>query len=281
VTPDTKPRPVKVGAVLYDPKVSVIWDIIRDFFEARGCPMDVVLFADYELQVDALLDSEIDVAWNSPLAWVDAQRRSGGSCRAIAMRDTDRDRRSFIVAPAASGLTSISDLRGRTLAVGALDSPQATLIPLGLLQRAGLEPGRDVTIKRFDVLVGKHGDHVGGELDAFRCLDRGDADASTVLDLVWKGWTKDGTADPSRWRILAETDRFDHCVFTVRADFEPEREAKWLEALFSMSYENPDHRRMMEMEGLRQWLPGRTSGFGPLQEAVERQKFFAAGEGAD
>ncbi|HEX2463668.1 MAG TPA: phosphonate ABC transporter substrate-binding protein, partial [Thermoanaerobaculia bacterium] len=81
-------RPVVVGAVLYDPKVSVIWDIIRDFFEARGCPMDVALYADYELQVSALLEKKIDVAWNSPLAWVDAQRRSQGHCRAIAMRDT-------------------------------------------------------------------------------------------------------------------------------------------------------------------------------------------------
>ena len=27
-----------VGAVLYDPKVSVIWEIIRDFFEAHGLP---------------------------------------------------------------------------------------------------------------------------------------------------------------------------------------------------------------------------------------------------
>jgi hypothetical protein len=28
------------------------------------------------------------------------------------------------------------------------------------------------------------------------------------------------------------------------------------------------------MEGLKQWLPGRTSGFGPLTEAVERLGFF-------
>jgi ABC-type phosphate/phosphonate transport system substrate-binding protein len=271
-------KPVVVGAVLYDPKVSIIWDIIRDFFESNGCPMDIVLYADYELQVKALLDSELDVAWNSPLAWVDAQRRSTGGCRAIAMRDPDRDRVSHLVVPAASEVRAIGDLRGRTLAVGALDSPQATLIPIGLLQRAGLEPGRDITVKRYDVLVGKHGDHVGGELDAFRCLERGDADASTVLDLVWKGWCRDGTADPSRWRILASTDRFDHCVFTVRDDFEPEREKRWLEVLFSMSYDNPDHRRMMDMEGLRQWLPGRTSGFGPLSEAVERQRFFEARE---
>jgi ABC-type phosphate/phosphonate transport system substrate-binding protein len=266
--------PVIVGAVLYDPKVSVIWDIIRDFFEAHGCPMDVVFYTNYELQVRALLDGHLDVAWNSPLAWVDAQRRSNGRCRAIAMRDTDRDRASHVLVPVASPVRRVEDLRGRTIAVGALDSPQATLIPLGLLQRAGLEPGRDVQVKRFDVLVGKHGDHVGGELDAFRCLERGEADASTVLDLVWKGWTKDGTADPASWRVLATTDRFDHCVFTVREDFDAEREKRWLDVLFSMSYDNPEHRRMMDMEGLRAWLPGRTSGFGPLSEAVERQRFF-------
>jgi len=85
-------EPIVVGAVLYDPKVSVIWDIIRAFFEERGCPIDVVYYTSYELQVKALLEGHLDVAWNSPLAWVDAQRRAGGTCRAIAMRDTDRDR---------------------------------------------------------------------------------------------------------------------------------------------------------------------------------------------
>jgi hypothetical protein len=31
---------------------------------------------------------------------------------------------------------------------------------------------------------------------------------------------------------------------------------------------------MMDLEGLKQWLPGRTTGFGPLTEAVEKQGFF-------
>ena len=30
--------PLRVGAVMYDPKVSVIWEIIRDFFDSRGSP---------------------------------------------------------------------------------------------------------------------------------------------------------------------------------------------------------------------------------------------------
>lgn len=267
-------KPILVGVVLYEPKVAVIWDIIRDFFDENGCPIDVVFYTNYELQVEALLKGHVDVAWNSPLAWVDAQRRSGGTCRAIAMRDTDRGRVSHLVVRKEGSVREVGDLRDKVLALGAADSPQATLIPLGWLLRQGLEPGNDFTVRRFDVLVGKHGDHVGGELEAFRCLERGEADASAMLDLNWEAWTRDGTVNTGSFTILATTDAFDHCVFTVREDFPPEREREWLDVLFSMSYDNPRHREMMDMEGLKQWLPGRTTGFGPLGEAVEKLGFF-------
>jgi ABC-type phosphate/phosphonate transport system substrate-binding protein len=269
------PRPLKVGAVMYDPKVSVIWEIIRDFFDAQGAPIDPVFYSTYEEQNDGLLHGAIDIAWNSPLAWVDAQRRSAGRCRAIAMRDTDRDRVSYFVARRDGPVQTLADLKGRTLATGAVDSPQATLIPLGRLRREGLTPGTDVTVKRFDVLVGKHGDHVGGERDALACLMQGGAAASAMLDLNWEGWIADGTIDPAAFRIVGETDRFDHCVFTVRHDFDPAAERAWLDALFSMRYDDPAHREMMDLEGLKAWLPGRTTGFGPLTAAVETERFFA------
>jgi ABC-type phosphate/phosphonate transport system substrate-binding protein len=267
-------RPLLVGAVIYDPKVALIWEMIKQHFEARGCPMDYVFYSNYDLQVTALLAGHIDIAWNSPLAWLDAQRRSESRCRAIAMRDTDRDRVTHLLARRDSGVAAPTDLRGRTLATGALDSPQATLIPLGLLARLGLEPGDDFTVRRFDVLVGKHGDHIGGERDALACLQAGDADACAVLDLNWNAWTADGTADPSRLAVLATTDRFDHCVFTAGPDLSVDDEARWLDALFAMDYDDPAHREMMDLEGLKAWLPGRTTGFGALSEAVAHQHFF-------
>jgi phosphonate transport system substrate-binding protein len=267
-------KPVLVGAVVYEPKVVIIWNIIRDYFEERGVPMDCVFYNNYELQVEQHLAGAFDIAWHSPLAWVDAQRQSAGACRAIAMRDTDRDRKTHILVRKGSGINSLQDLRGKTLATGAKDSPQATLIPIGQLQRNGLEPGQDFQVRRFDVLVGKHGDHIGGELDALKSLQSGESDASAALDLNWERWSADGTADPEQIEVLATTDQFDHCVFAVRPDFPKETEERWLEALYSMDYNNPAHREMMDMEGLREWLPGRTSGFGPLSEAVERQGFF-------
>lgn len=266
-----------VGAVAYDPRVVTIWDIIKDFFAAEGCPIDYVLYSNYELLQEALLRGDVDIAWNSPLAWLDAQRRSGNACRAIAMRDTDRDRVSHILVRRDAGIERPVDLRGRTVAVGAKDSPQATLIPLNLLRRAGLEPGRDFTVRRHDLLVGKHGDHVGGEQEALNDLLAGRADAACVLDLNWQRWSADGTVDPGRIGVLATTEPFDHCVFTVRADFPAAEEEHWLSTLFKMDYDNPDHKEMMDLEGLKRWEPGRTSGFAQLTEAARVLGFWEAG----
>jgi ABC-type phosphate/phosphonate transport system substrate-binding protein len=267
-------KPLIIGAVLYDPKVSVIWDIIREYFEANHVEMDVVYFTNYELQVGSLLSGHVDIAWNSPLAWVDTRRRTDGACKAIAMRDTDQDRSTHFIARKGSGIRSLKDLKGKTIGFGAKDSPQATLIPIQTLSSAGLKADSDYTVRRFNVLVGKHGDHIGGERDAFDALNAGEVDASCLLDLNWDAWTADGTINSSAFEIVDTTPRFDHCVFTVLEAFPKADEARFLEALFAMDYDNPDHQEMMDLEGLKKWEAGRTTGFGPLTSACELTRYF-------
>ncbi|MGA2198783.1 MAG: PhnD/SsuA/transferrin family substrate-binding protein [Nitrososphaerales archaeon] len=269
----TKPRAL-VGAVVYDPKVVTIWEIIRDFFSAQGYPMDCVFYSNYELMTDALLAGHIQVAWNSPLAWVDVVRRTGGACRAIAMRDTDRDRKTHFIARRGGGMQHPEDLRGKTLATGARDSPQSHLLPLHTLQQKGLTAGKDFRVRRFDLLVGKHGDHVGGELEALRSVQRGESDACAILDLNWARWQAEGVADATDLVSLGTTAPFDHCNFSVLDTFPAEEAKRWTKTLFSMTYDNPSHREMMDLEGLKAWLPGRTTGYAALTAAVEEQKFF-------
>src|SRR6185437_11506072 len=154
-----------------------------------------------------------------------------------------------------------------TVAFGAKDSPQATLIPIEQLLRAGLAAGKDYEVRRFDVKVGLHGDHVGGEKDALACMMRGDAAASVMLDMNWDAWTRDGTINGSEYRVIGSTGRFDHCNFTVREDFAADRQKRFEQALFSMTYSDPAHREMMDLEGLKKWEPGRTSGYELLTAA--------------
>src|SRR5712692_6158323 len=113
---------IAVGAVAYDPKVVTIWEMINDFFRARGIPNDFVLFSNYEAQVEALLRGFIDIAWNTNLAYIRVHRRTGGKCRVTAMRDTDVEFTSVIVARADAGISKLADLKGKTVAFGSRDS---------------------------------------------------------------------------------------------------------------------------------------------------------------
>jgi phosphonate transport system substrate-binding protein len=265
---------MRLGAVAYDPKVVTIWEGFRAWFGERGLEFDYLLFSNYEAQVEAHLAGWIDVAWNSPLAWVRTRRLAGaGAARAIAMRDSDRDLTSVVVVRSGDGIETLSDLRGRTVAVGAVDSPQATLLPLSHLRAEGLVSGDDLQVRHFDVLGGKHGDHIGGERDAARALAAGDVDAACMLDSTHLLMTREGTLAAGTTRVLAQTAPFDHCNLTV-VGAETEAEERLRSLLLEMSYDDPEVRPLLDLEGLRAWLPARYEGYWALESAVDEAGFY-------
>ena len=260
---------IVMGAVAYDAKVVTIWDGFRDWFATRDFDFDYVLYSNYERQVEALVGGHIDVAWNSPLAWVRAARM--GDVRAVAMRDSDCDLTSVVVVRADSDIHDVADLTGRTVAVGAVDSPQATLIPLGHLRSLGVG---DVDVQYHQIGVGKHGDHVGGEREAARALVAGEADAACMIDGNHLLFGVEGTLPAGATRILTQTPAYDHCNFTVLVGAPAADVDRFVELLLGMSYDDPEVRPLLDLEGLKAWREGRTSGYAQLERAVEEVGFY-------
>jgi phosphonate transport system substrate-binding protein len=266
-------NPLLLGAVAYDPKVVTIWDGFQEYFQKCGLLFDYILYSNYERMVEAQFAGHIHVAWNSPLAWVQSERiaaATGRKAEAIAMRDTDCDLTSIILVRSDSPIGAIADLKGGRVAVGADDSPQATLIPLSFLSRQGLDPGRDFQVLPFDKLRGKHGDHIGGERDAARALVRGDAEAACMIDGNHLLFRQEGVIQAGATRVLATTPKYDHCNFTVLDDAPRELIDRFRALLLGMSYADPAVRPLLDLEGLKQWRPGRTEGYAALNEAVDR-----------
>lgn len=273
------PAPLILGAVAYDPKVVTIWEGFKDYFARRGFAFDYVLYSNYEQQVLSHFAGQFHVAWNSPLAWIEAERLAAKYQRratAIAMRDSDRDLTSVVIARRDSGIATLADLKGKRVAVGAKDSPQATLIPLESIAAAGLAPSVDFEVVYFNIGEGKHGDHIGGERDAAKALLNQQADACCILDANRLVFAREGTLPTATTHIVAATGPFDHCNFTALDDAPRAQVERFVELLLAMSYTDPEVRPLLDMEGLKRWLPGRVSGYAALNRAVDRQRFLDA-----
>ncbi len=121
------------------------------------------------------------------------------TARAVAMRDTDQDLTSVVLVRADSDITDVGAARRahrrdrrRRLAAG---DAAAARPPR---RRSASTRAPSFTVRRFDVMVGKHGDHVGGERDAVKALVAGEVDAACVIDGNQLAFAKEGTIDAGR-----------------------------------------------------------------------------------
>ena len=270
-----------LGAVAYDPKVVTIWEGMRRYFhEEANLAIEVVLFQSYEAQVSALLaaptDSmpRIDIAWNTNLAYLQSEAWSNHRCRPIAMRDTDLDWTTKIVAVSGGPVSAIGDLANRTLALGSRDSGHAAILPVHFLEREGLVEGRDYRTLRFNSDVGKHGDTGTSEAEVLRAVLDGRAEAGAVGSPFWKTVCGERLVPEGALVDIWTSQPYNHCMFTARPDFDLALEQSFAQALHGMSYDNRTHRAVLDAEGLRRWEPPHLDGYDSLRQAAARQGFF-------
>ncbi len=275
-------KTIWLGAVAYTPKVVTIWDGMRTYFhEEAHLPVEIVLFQSYEAQVAALLAQpgegvpRIDIAWNTNLAYLQADEWSGHTCRAVAMRDSDLGWMTKIVAVTGAPISSLADLKNRTLALGSRDSGHAAILPVHFLeQQGGLREGRDYRTLRFNSDLGKHGDTGTSEVEVVRAVLDGRADAGAIGSPFWNTVRSEHLVPEGGLREIWSSPPYNHCMFTARPDLDAERERRFVDALMTMSYDNPIHRPILDAEGLKRWLPPHVDGYAALREAAAEQGFF-------
>ncbi len=274
-------KTIWVGAVAYNPKVVTIWEGMRSYFHDEAqLPVEVVLFQSYEAQVMALLAQpndaapRIDIAWNTNLAYLQADELSGHACRAVAMRDTDLGWMTKIVAVSGGPVSTLSDLRNRTLALGSRDSGHAAILPVHFLEQQGMHEGKDYRTLRFDSDLGKHGDTGTSEVEVVRAVLDGRADAGAIGSPFWSTVRTERLVPEGGLHEVWSSPAYNHCMFTARPDLDPELERRFADALSAMSYDNPAHRLILDAEGLQRWLPPHLDGYAALRQAATQQGFF-------
>ena len=263
-------KPLLVGATAADPtNAIVIWNAIRRWFVEHEMPIEYALYSTYDAMGDALLAGELDIAWNAPMAHVQSLARSGGACRTLAMRDTDLDNHTVIIAKASSGIETVDDLRGARLALGVEISSELHVIPVAQLREADLDPLTECQIVELEPR--EYSDLKRWVVDfmIFDAVVAGDADAGTIFEpwlahLIRKrGFETDDFVEV--WRSRP----FCHCAFTVRPGLEADVADRFVGVLISMdANDDPYVAEMMKLEHLKRWVKADDSGWDDLTAAV-------------
>jgi phosphate/phosphite/phosphonate ABC transporter binding protein len=259
---------IKIGVVAYAPKVVTIWEGIKEYLRSQGFNADYVLYSNYPALVEALVTGHVEIAWNTPLAYLQVKEKLGGQCQVLAMRDTDVGFTTVFITQTDSPIRSLPDLKGKRFALASRDSSHAAILPLYFLHQSGIHPDTDLTLLRFDTDVGKHGDTGTSEEEVVRAVLKREADAGALGKATWDASVAAGRIDPQELRIFWTSLGYCHCNFTARAEFPAALAERFAQAMLAMDYQKPEHKKIMDLEGLTRWVTGRTEGYQELEEAA-------------
>lgn len=262
-------RPLMIGATAADPKRAVyIWNAIRKYFNEAGLETEYALYSTYDALCAAVLDGHVDIAWNAPMAHAQLMLRSPEACRTLAMRDTDEDVHSLIVARADAAIADLDDLRGRRLALGVDISSELYLLPAAQLAEDGFDITSDCELVELEATEYSNLQMWVDDRTIFGAVMDGRADAGVIFE-PWLGYLlRRHELAPDDIVEVWRTRPYCHCAFTSGPSLSDEDSERFVELLVAMDPEEPEIAEMMRMEHLSKWVRATDDGWSDLVTAV-------------
>jgi ABC-type phosphate/phosphonate transport system substrate-binding protein len=269
MTAHSAERSLLIGATAANPEAVVtIWNTIRQWFIAHDLPMEYALYSSYDALCGALLRGDVDIAWNAPMAHAQSLLVSGGACQTLAMRDSDEDVATVIVARRDTGIDSFEDLRGRRVAVGIETSTELRLIPLHQLRQVGLDLQTECDLVDLEPREYPGGGRwVDDSLILSAVLD-GTAEAGTIFEPRLARLLDRAGLRAGEVKVVWRSAPFCHCAFTARPGLPASVRDRFVELLLSMDAADARIAEMMRLEHLQRWVRADERGWQSAMAAI-------------
>jgi phosphonate transport system substrate-binding protein len=226
-----------------------------------GIPVRVTVASDYAAVIEALRNRTADLAFVHPGGYVLASREAKAT---IVVRNLWHGKSSFtsrIYVRRESGLKTLEELRGKTIAFIDPASSSGYIYPMVLLIQRGLVKNRDP--KSFFREVVFAGAHDAG----MRALLNGHVDALASFDMAREQYLKE-PGERERIVFVAETPEIPEAGIAARDGLDPATFAKVKGALLQIKA--PAYaellKRLYEIDG---FAPAEDRDYDPVRAAIE------------
>lgn len=222
-----------------------------------GMKVSFVPVNDYPAAVEALVNKQVDLVWFGGFTYVQAQIRSGGKVVPIAQREEDTKFRSVFITQKNSGITKLSDLKGKQVSFGSQSSTSGHLMPRSFLLEAGLDPDRD--FKRV-AYSGAHDATIASVVS-------GRVDAAALDITVWNKFVNDKKVDASKVDVFYTTPPYFNYNWSVNADMPVELRDKITKALLALDMNTPEGKEILTLNRASKYISTTPDNYKGLESA--------------
>ena len=195
----TKGNPLRVLMVPADTGTN---DITKDYgpvFEGitknYGIYFDIKAGNSYSAVVEGMCNNQADIAWFGASTYGEANQKCGVDLLAVDVKKGESSYYSGIFVRKGSGIKTIKDLNGKSMAFGSTGSTSSFNFPVAMLIAAGVDPVKDLN-KVF--ITGSHS-------ASLAALAAGKVDAAAASYNSFGKAVKKGAIDPENFEPLAKS----------------------------------------------------------------------------
>ncbi|MCP5157890.1 MAG: phosphonate ABC transporter substrate-binding protein [Gammaproteobacteria bacterium] len=180
-----------------------------------GQPVKVFTATDYTGVIEAMKKKRVDIAWFGPLSYYLAEQEAGAEAFAVGIREGSNSHtyKSIFIAPCDSGIQSIKDLKGKSVAFVDPASTSGGLMPTYMVKKeTGMMP---------DQFFGKFtyaGSHDAAEL----AVKNKTVDAAADNDITYGKMLAKGLITKATNCVIMESDPLPGSPLVYRGDLPEE-----------------------------------------------------------
>ncbi len=220
----TKDDPLRVMMIPADTGGADVTEDYKPVFDAiadkYGIHFDLKAGSSYAAVVKGLCEEQTDLAWYGAVTYGQAKDLCDAELLAVDVKKGESVYYSGIYTARDSGLESLVDLKGKSLAVGSVSSTSSFNFPMAMVINAEVDPVKDLSKV---VIAGSH-------TNSIAALKEGRVDAAAASFNSWEKAVNKGIIDPSKFKVLAKSEPIPNPPMAMNRKLSPELKTKLREA---------------------------------------------------
>lgn len=169
--------------------------VFNGITKSYGIYFDIKAGSSYAAVVEGMCNNHAEIAWFGASTYGEANKRCGVDLLAVDVKKGDSSYYSGIFTRKDSGIKSISDLKGKSMAFGSTSSTSSFNFPVAMIIAAGVDPVKDL---RKIIITGSHS-------ASLAALAQGKVDAAAASYNSFGKAVKKGAIDPALFEPLAKS----------------------------------------------------------------------------